>query len=139
LGRASKGRRKKMRRAATMLGMVMLLVALAAGVAMAEKNFENIIQCRGDVSCSGSNQDDLMYERPDNSANDTIYGLRGADTIAANAFTRDRDRVFGGDGSDRLLVDDGDPRDTVRGGPGFDVCYVDPGDTVRGCESVRES
>ncbi len=130
------GRSKKMRRIAMMLGAAMLLLAVAAGAAMADHRFDNEFQCRSEP-CSGTDQDDVLYERTDNGLNDTISGFRGADAIDANTFRKDRDRVFGGPGSDRLLVNDGDARDVVGGGDGRDVCYVDPGDRVTGCESVR--
>ncbi len=125
------GRRKKMRRIAMLLGATMLLVMVAAGVALA------VTKTCGDNPCDGTDNDDVLYERVGNGLGDTISGFRGADAIDANTFRKDRDRVFGGPGSDRLLVNDGDNRDTVRGGDGFDVCYVDSGDRVTGCESVR--
>ena len=125
------GRRKKMRRMAMMLGAMMLLVMVAAGVALA------VTKTCQENPCEGTDNDDVLYERVGNTVNDTIFGFRGEDAIDANTFRRDVDRVFGGPGSDRLLVNDGDGRDTVRGGDGKDVCYVDPGDRVTGCESVR--
>ncbi len=120
-----------MRRMAMMLGVTMLLVVVAAGVALAVTK-----TCQNNP-CDGTDNDDVLYERVGNGLGDTISGFRGADAIDANTFSKDRDRVFGGPGSDRLLVNDGDGRDVVRGGDGRDVCFVDPGDRVTGCESVR--
>ncbi len=120
-----------MRRMAMLLGATMLLVVVAAGVALA------VTKTCQDNPCDGTDNDDVLYERVGNGLGDTISGFRGADAIDANTFSKDRDRVFGGPGSDRLLVNDGDGRDVVRGGDGRDVCFVDPGDRVTGCESVR--
>lgn len=131
LGEGPEVRRKRMRKTVMMLGVAMLLVVVAAGTALAVTK-----TCNSDP-CSGSDNDDVLYERADNRLDDTIYGMNGSDDIDANTFRRDEDRLFGGSGSDRLLTNDDDGRDTIRGGDGRDVCFVDPGDRVTGCESVR--
>lgn len=120
-----------MRRMAILLGATLLLVMVAAGMALA------VTKTCNNNPCEGTDNDDVLYERVGNGLGDTISGFGGADAIDANTFRKDRDRVFGGPGSDRLLANDGDARDTVRGSDGFDVCYVDPGNRVTGCESVR--
>ena len=113
-----------------LLGMALLVLA-AAGVALAvTKTCQN-------VPCTGTPERDVLYERLGNRTHDRIFGYRGNDSIDANTFNRDDDRVLGDGGRDRLLVDDGDGRDVVRGGQGFDICHVDRGDVARGCESVR--
>jgi Ca2+-binding RTX toxin-like protein len=125
------GRRKRRRRTAILLGAMLLMVMVAAGVALAVNKTCN------DNPGNGTENDDVLYERVGNGLGDTIYGFEGADAIDANTFRKDRDRIFGGPGSDRLLANDGDNRNTVRGSDGRDVCYVDSGDRVTGCESVR--
>ena len=51
------------------LGMAMLLVVMAAGMALAvDKTCENI-------PCRGSNNDDVLIEREGNHKQDRIYGL----------------------------------------------------------------
>src|SRR3712207_9468548 len=91
-------------------GMAMLLVMVAAGVAMAVTK-----QCNNNLPCEGTKNDDTLYERQ-GSKRDVIYGFKGEDVIDANTFNFDRDRVFGGDQGDKLLVNDGDGRDVAKGG-----------------------
>ena len=120
-----------MRRMVMLLGVTALLVLAAAGVALAvTKTCQN-------VPCNGTSERDVLYERLGNGTHDRIFGYRGNDSINANTFRQDDDRVLGDGGRDRLMVDDGDGRDVVRGGQGFDICYADLGDVVRGCEEVR--
>ena len=110
---------------------MLLMVVVAAGVASA------VNKTRNNSPCGGTENDDVLYERVGKGPGDTIYGFEGADAVDTNNFRKDRDRMFDGPSSDRLLANDGDNRDTVRGGDGFDVCYVDSDDRVTGCESVR--
>jgi hypothetical protein len=101
-------------------GMVALMIALCASVVLASAH-----QCSG-RPCTGTGSANTLYERA------------GRDVLRADTHTRDRDRLYGNRGKDRLNVDDGDMRDTVSGGPGFDVCIADT--TVEigvGCERVR--
>ena len=112
---------EKMRKLAIMLGMAMLLVVAAAGVAMAVTK-----QCNNNLPCEGTKNDDTLYERQ-GSKRDVIYGFEGEDVIDANTFNFDRDRVFGGDQGDKLLVNDGD------------VCLIDEGDRAVNCEEVRDN
>jgi len=110
-----------------MLGLAMLLVTVAAGVALAvEKDCNSI-------PCEGTDNDDILHER-DGTVKDAIYGFKGHDVIDANNFSRDRDRLFGGANADKLLANDRDGRDVLRGGMGHDRCYGDPGDRFVNCE-----
>jgi Ca2+-binding RTX toxin-like protein len=67
---------------------------------------------------------------------DTIYGRGGNDTLRADRFTRDNDRLYGNRGRDTLDTEDGDARDLAAGGRGNDTCYVDDGDRYRSCETL---
>jgi hypothetical protein len=71
--------------------------------------------------------------RPDN-----IFGFDGRDLLDANNRFDDRDRLRGGDGSDKLLANDRDNRDQLRGGRGFDRCFGNPGDRFVNC-NVRST
>lgn len=118
------------KRAAMVLGLALVLVFVAAGAALA---VQRICDSR---LCTGTNNEDLLYERVGD-REDRIFGLRGPDLIDANTFNGESDGLFGQDGRDRLLSNDGDKRDTVRGGPGRDTCIVDRGDERVSCEVVR--
>jgi hypothetical protein len=113
---------------AMLLGLSMVLLVVAAGVALAVSRVCN------DAPCSGSENDDVLYEREGNRKQDRILGLDGEDVIQAATFRQDRDVAEGGRKDDRLLTNDGDGRDAARGGRGRDVCYVDPGDASSSCE-----
>jgi hypothetical protein len=116
-----------MRRLAMMLGMVMLIAVMAAGVAVAvEKNCNSI-------PCEGTDNEDILHER-DGTVKDAIYGFKAHDILDANNFSRDRDRLFGGDHGDKLLANDRDGRDVLRGGMGHDRCFGDRGDRFVNCE-----
>ncbi len=119
-----------MRKMATLVGMVALMIMVLAPVAMAVNK-----QCTNDPSW-GTNYRDTLYERGGNGVPDYIIGRRYGDLINANAFTADRDTLDGQRGDDRLKAQDGDGRDELYGGPGYDVCYVDVGDYTRGCDEV---
>ena len=120
-----------MRRLVIMGALVALLVALFAVPALA-LNF----QCTR-YNCYGTNRPDNILERAGNGVADHIQALRGADTIKANLYGNDIDKIYGNRGNDTLYANDGDSLDRVVGGPGFDHCYVDPGDVTVGCEVVR--
>jgi hypothetical protein len=120
-----------MRKMATLVGMVALMIMVLAPVAMAVNK-----QCTNDP-CWGTNYRDTLYERGGRGMSDTIIGRRYGDLINANAFTADSDVLDGQRGDDRLKAQDGDGRDMLYGGPGFDVCYVDEGDLYHvSCEEV---
>jgi hypothetical protein len=121
-----------MRRLAMMLGTVMLIAVMAAGVALAvERNCSNI-------PCEGTDNEDILHER-DGNVKDAIYGFEAHDILDANNFSRDRDRLYGGDNGDKLLANDRDGRDALRGGMGRDRCFGDRGDRFVNCnvESTR--
>ena len=120
-----------MRRLVMMIGLVMVLGFVAAGVAIAVTK-----TCGNNLPCRGTDNDDVLHERVGNRERDRIMGLEGNDDIEAALFTKDQDRVDGGRGRDRILVNDGDARDSARGGRGRDVCRVDRGDSRRSCERV---
>ena len=127
------GRRKKMRKIAMGLAMVMVLSVMAAGVAFAANQ---IIRCAG-IPCVSTGQSDLVYERAGNGLNDKIYLKAGNDQVRANGYTRDRDLVYGSAGYDLIYVNDGDTNDRIRGGRGNDRCYVDArSEIVSGCSVV---
>src|SRR5215217_7356345 len=111
-----------MRRLVTMMGMVMLIAMMAAGVAVAvTKTCQN-------VPCEGTDNDDVLYERT-GANQDRIRGFDGRDVIDANTFDPDRDVLLGGAGGDRLLTNDTDRFDVANGGRARDICYVSRGDT----------
>jgi len=110
-----------------MLGVVMVLVVVAAGVAVAvEKDCNSI-------PCNGTDNEDILHER-DGTVKDAIYGFKAHDILDANNFSRDRDRLYGGGQGDKLLANDRDGRDVLRGGMGRDRCFGDPGDRFVNCE-----
>ena len=123
-----------MRRIATLLGMTVLLLTVAAGIAVAAVEVADLNnkECRNNP-CYGTDGRDLLHER-DGSVSDRIYAKADNDTIDANNFRSDGDLGDGGSGRDTILLNDGDGADRARGGRGSDVCYVDPGDTSRSCD-----
>lgn len=116
-----------MRRLMMMLGMVMVLALMASGVALAVNK-----SCQS-TPCDGTNNDDVLHERTD-AGPDNIRGFGGQDLLDANNRFNDRDRLRGGDRSDKLLANDRDRRDVLRGGAGRDRCFGDPGDRFVNCE-----
>jgi hemolysin type calcium-binding protein len=115
------------------IAMVLVLGMMAAGVALATNQ---IIRCVGQP-CTSTGTSDLVYERRGNGLNDTIYLKGGSDQVRARAWTRDRDRIYGGKGYDLIYVNDGDRLDRIRGGAGNDKCYVDARrEVVSGCSVV---
>jgi hypothetical protein len=121
-----------MRRMVMMLGVAMLLAVVTAGAALA------VTKTCASVPCEGTNQDDVLHERP-GSVQDRIKGLQGRDRLDANNYSNDKDRVEGDRGRDWLLTNDLDGRDELRGGQGRDFCHGDPGDRFRSCEVKRTS
>ena len=109
-----------------------MFVTLVAGVAVARD-----FQCgRNDLPCIGTNNDDRILERR-GERQDNIQARDGEDVVNAGRYNRDRDRVYGEDGNDRLRTSDNDSRDLVDGGDGNDICIITRGDTFRDCETVR--
>lgn len=115
-----------MRRLVMLLGVMMVMLVVAAGVAVAVNK-----QCNN-VPCRGTDNNDELHER-EGSKKDRILGLQGDDLLDANNFGSDRDRLKGGPQSDRLLSNDNDSRDGVEGGRGNDRCIVDAGDNTSSC------
>ncbi len=119
-----------MRRIMILLGVAMVMLAVAAGVAVAvERTCDNI-------PCRGTDNDDRLYEQR---GRDRILGLDGEDLISANDFGSDRDRLKGGAKGDRLLSNDNDSRDGVDGGRGNDRCIIDRGDNASSCSVQIEA
>jgi hypothetical protein len=116
------------RKMAISVGLIMVLLIVAAGVAVAASRVCD------DIPCRGTENDDVLYEREGNHKRDRIIALDGEDVIQAATFRQDRDVAEGGRKDDKLLTNDGDGRDSARGGRGRDVCYVDPGDASSSCE-----
>ena len=116
-----------MRRIVILLGVAMVMLVVAAGVAVAVTK-----QCN-DIPCRGTERDDELHERQGNNTRDRILGLDGEDLLDANNYTSDRDVLEGGPRGDRLLSNDGDGADAARGGRGSDRCIVDGGDNTSSC------
>jgi hypothetical protein len=121
-----------MRRMGMLLGLTVLTVMVAAGIAMAVNR-----QCGDNLPCRGTDNDDVLHERVGNREKDRILGLDGKDDMEAALFRNDRDRLDGGRQGDRILTNDGDRRDAARGGRGRDTCLIDQGDANSSCEVLR--
>ncbi len=122
-----------MRRILMLVGLMMLIIVVTAGVGLAVTK-----TCKS-VPCRGTDNDDVLYERVGNGDRDRIYGLRGNDDMSAALYTNDKDRLFGGPHGDRIVVNDGDSRDLAVGGRGRDTCYIDRGDQTRSCERINDT
>jgi hypothetical protein len=107
-----------------MLGVAMVILVMAAGVAVA------VTKTCNDVPCRGTDNDDTLLERKER---DRILAFQGEDLLDANNYGNDRDRLEGGPQGDRLLANDGDTSDGVHGGKGNDRCVVDDGDNTSSC------
>ncbi len=116
-----------MRRIALVLGLVMLFVMVATGVAVA------VTKTCNSVPCTGTNDNDVLHERH-GTVHDRIIARGDHDILDANNFFNERDVLKGGSGRDKLLANDRDGRDVLRGGKGRDRCYGDPGDRFVNCE-----
>jgi hypothetical protein len=121
-----------MRRMVVLLGLMAVIVMVAAGVAVAVNK-----TCGNNLPCRGSENDDVLHERTGNGDRDRILALDGRDNVEAATFNNDRDVLDGGQKRDRILTNDGDRRDSARGGRGRDTCLTDAGDARRSCESGR--
>ncbi len=129
-----------MSRATTTLVVGAMLVALAAGVALAWMVLSGpalawTIQCSDTFrGCRGSDKADPIAE---SSVDDSIVARRGDDDVDAARFAEDTDKVSGGRGADTINTADGDPFDAIRCGYGQDVAIFDPGDDASGgCENL---
>ena len=113
-----------------LVGLSMVLLVVAAGIAVA------VTKVCNDRPCYGTDNNDSLYEQVGDREDDRIVGLDGEDVIDAGTYDRDRDVLEGGRKDDRLLTDDGDGNDTARGGRGSDRCVADPGDDVSSCRRI---
>jgi hypothetical protein len=123
---------KQVRRMFMFVGLSMLLLVVAAGIAVAVNK-----TCGDNLPCRGTNNDDVLNERDGNGKRDRILALDGKDSVQAVTFSNDRDSLDGGKQRDRLFVNDNDGRDTAKGGKGRDTCVRDSGDGTKSCENVR--
>ena len=119
-----------MRKTIMMVALAALLVALLAIPAVA------VSKVCGSKPCNGTDNSDYLAEQVGRKVADVIYGQRGNDTLDANNYRNDRDRLYGGRNDDWLYTNDFDGRDLADGDRGFDRCVVDSGDATRSCERV---
>lgn len=123
-----------MSRIAVLMVAAAMLLALAAGLAMAQSEPEGLIPV---IDCSGGGKKCKGTNNPD-----TIQGSANRDIILARAGGDDvdatqggRDDVHGAAGSDTIDVADGQGNDSVNCGDGDnDVAMFDSGDTITRCE-----
>ncbi len=66
---------------------------------------------------------------------DTLLGGTG-DDLLRDGSPDDKDRLFGGRGTDTLDARDGAGDDLIDGGPGVDDCSGDANDTFANCERL---
>src|SRR5215211_205049 len=119
-----------MRRLAMMVGMVMLLVVVAAGVALA------VTKTCNDIPCKGTDNEDVLHERK-GTVKDAIYGYKAHDVLDANNFSHERDRLYGADQGDKLLANDRDSRDVLQGRHGSRPLLRRHGRSVRELRSAE--
>ena len=125
-----------MRKLMMVVALVVVLVPLAAVASLAAPG--QLIQCRNVLPCTGGSGDDKMLERIGDGKHDVIVPRGGNDLVLANKYTADTDVVWGGGGSDRINVADGDTLDTANGGKSRDLCIVDARKEVgTSCSSVE--
>jgi Ca2+-binding RTX toxin-like protein len=94
------------------------------------------IQCTG-IPCVASGNDDLVFERIGTGKRDKILLKGGDDQVRANTFGNDKDVIQGSSGFDLIYVHDGDTRDRIFGGRGNDRCIVDArSEVVSGCSRI---
>jgi hypothetical protein len=119
-----------LRKLVLLVGAVMVMLVMAAGVAVAVTK-----TCGQNLPCRGTDGDDILHERT-GSKKDRIFGEDGRDRIEAVTFNADRDVLHGGRKGDRLVTADGDRRDSARGGAGRDTCIINQGDASSSCERL---
>jgi Ca2+-binding RTX toxin-like protein len=132
---------EKMRKIAMMLGLVMLAIFVAGGVALAA----TITGTDKDETLIGTAYADNMEAK---GGDDEVRGLGGPDQLYGNEGRDEvvggygEDKLYGGNGNDRLRSQDifsqsGAYRDVVDCGPGNDFAAVDFRDRVKdNCEDV---
>jgi Ca2+-binding RTX toxin-like protein len=89
----------------------------------------------------GADVEDLNGDQDDdtltgNNVSNVINGFNGNDTITGLAGG---DALAGNNGNDTINARDGAANDRVNGGLGADRCIVDAGDDVTGCENVESA
>ena len=99
-----------MKRVAIMVGLGTIMLALAAGVALAVFKEGN------------DNPNTLTGTSGDTQGQDTLFGLGAGDTLIGKSAA---DQLAGGTGPDRLEGNEGN--DTLVGGPGEDRIFTGPG------------
>jgi hypothetical protein len=126
---------QQVRRMFVFVGLSMLLIVAAAGIAVAVNK-----TCGDNLPCRGTENDDSLHERQrngnSNGLRDRILALDGKDTLDANNGTNDKDVLEGGKKDDILLTNDRDGRDNAKGGRGSDRCVADAGDRVSSCRRI---
>lgn len=111
-----------MRRTVLLVGVGVLLVAIAAGTALAALRIGN------------DNPNDLFGTRGDNQGQDTLLGLGAGDELVGRSAA---DQLAGGFGRDRLEGNDGN--DTLDGGRGEDRIFTGRGfDFVYAADGHRD-
>jgi Ca2+-binding RTX toxin-like protein len=151
-----------MRRTATILAVVVLMVVSYSGVALAayevsipgtdgkdiisgtEKS-EHISGLGGDDRLNGGGGDDLIEgglgsdELGDGSGRDIVNGNGGADNLIGQGGDTSADRFYAESGRDTIQSRDVPAvKDTVECGAGTDTVYADKADVVADdCEQVR--
>lgn len=120
-----------MRKVVMLAAMMAMILALAAGVALA-KNFSGT---NGPDRIIGTNSADKIFG---NGGNDFLSGKGGRDELYAGTG---RDVVRGGNGNDYLNVaNNGDESDFNCGAGNNDVAVIDgfgpPASDINGCEEV---
>lgn len=126
-----------MKRITTMLAVMMLTLALGAGMAFAAA----LDGTSAGDKLMGTNEVDTIRGKAGadkifgKGNGDKLFGGRGADVIRGG---RDGDGFFGGRGKDLLMARDNEP-DNVRCGRGRDAVKADAEDVIAfNCENVEQ-
>jgi Ca2+-binding RTX toxin-like protein len=152
----------EMRRTATILAVVALMVVASSSVALAAYEdlitgtdgediisgtgkSEHISGLGGDDRLNGGGGADLVEgglgsdELGDGSGRDTVNGTGGADNLIGQSGDTSVDRFYGGSGGDIVQSRDVPAvKDTVECGPGTDTVYADKADVVGDdCERIE--
>ena len=150
-----------MRRMATILAVVALVVTFSSGVALAAFEYsitgtdhtdiftgtdkaEQISGLGGGDQINGGGGDDLVEggkgsdEVADGLGQDTVYGGAGKDNLIGEGGDTSLDHFYAGSGDDILQPRDVPAvKDVINCGPGTDKVYADQADVVRdNCEQV---
>src|SRR5918997_2298170 len=150
-----------MRRTATILVVVALMVVFSTGVVLAAyevsitgidaadiisgtRKAEHISGLGGDDQLNGGGRAELVEgglgsdELGDGTYRDAVYGGGGADNLIGQGDDTSVDRFYGGGGDTVQSRDVPAVKDTVKCGAGTDTVYADKADVVGdGCERVK--